>query len=204
MVNPFARARFLTSGASLDALPAPDRPEVAFAGRSNSGKSSALNRLCNQKQLARVSKTPGRTQLVNFFELADGRLVDLPGYGYADVPAEVRRGWGELVGGFIETRESLRAIVLIMDARRPLADIDRQMLAWAQSRGLGCHALLSKSDKLTAHEGRKILREVQEVLDRNHPGATAQLFSSLSGAGIDEARARVGKFFTPPDPAPDA
>lgn len=196
-MNPFARARFLMSGASLDALPAPDRPEVAFAGRSNSGKSSALNRLCNQKQLARVSKTPGRTQLVNFFELADGRLVDLPGYGYAEVPEEVRRGWGDLVGGFIETRESLRALVLVMDSRRPLADIDYQMLGWAKSRQLACHVLLSKSDKLTANEGRRTLAEVRELLARSYPWTSSQLFSAQKGTGIDEARAAIGKFFTP-------
>lgn len=192
------------SGASLDTLPAPDRPEVAFAGRSNSGKSSALNRICNQRQLARVSKTPGRTQLVNFFELAEGRLVDLPGYGYAEVPDEVRRGWGELVGGFIEFRESLRAMVLIMDSRRPMGDTDRQMLSWCQDRGLSCYVLLTKSDKLTANEGRRLQREVQELLDRSHPGVKAQLFSSQSGQGIDEARVEIGKFFTLEAPAPEA
>lgn len=195
MVNLFARARFLMSGASLDVLPAPDRPEVAFAGRSNSGKSSALNQICNQKQLARVSKTPGRTQLINFFELAEGRLVDLPGYGFAQVPDEVRRDWGRLVGGFIEVRQSLKAVVLLMDSRRPLTDIDRQMLVWVHAERHGCHILLSKSDKLRPSEARALLRDVAAQLGPLHPQATVQLFSALSGQGVDEAREKIGNFF---------
>ena len=132
MHNPFSNARFLLSVAQLQQLPPPDMPEVAFAGRSNSGKSSALNTLCGHKGLARVSKTPGRTQLLNFFELADARLVDLPGYGFADVPQEVRRQWGPLINGYLRRRECLRGIVLIMDIRHPLTAFDRQMMSWAQ------------------------------------------------------------------------
>ena len=191
MLNPFAETRFLTSAAQLERLPEPDRPEVAFAGRSNAGKSSALNRLCGQKQLARVSKTPGRTQLLNFFELPTGRLVDLPGYGFAQVPHAVRRDWGKLVTGYIEIRENLRGLVLVMDARHPLTDFDRQMLAWAAAQQLPCHVLLTKADKLTPSVGRKTLGEVTRALPLLCAGSTAQLFSAETGAGVEEARAVV-------------
>lgn len=132
MRNPLGDARFLLSVAQLQQLPPPDLPEAAFAGRSNAGKSSALNALCGHKSLARVSKTPGRTQLLNFFELPDARLVDLPGYGFADVPLEVKRTWSPLINGYLRHRECLRGIVLIMDIRHPLTPFDRQMLSWAQ------------------------------------------------------------------------
>lgn len=189
--NPLAGARFLLSAASLAHLPDPDRPEVAFAGRSNAGKSSALNRLCGRRQLARVSKTPGRTQLLNFFELAQGRLVDLPGYGYAKVPQPLRREWGALVTGYIEQREALRGVVLIMDARHPLTAADRQLLEWVGSQELACHVLLTKADKLTRNVGLKTLQAVAaEVGD----AASLQLFSSETGAGVEEARGVVQKF----------
>jgi GTP-binding protein len=188
MVNPFAGARFVMSGADLLDLPAPDRPELAFAGRSNAGKSSALNALCGQTGLARVSKTPGRTQLINFFELADSRLVDLPGYGYADVPERARRDWGRLVSGFIEFRESLVGIVLIMDARHPLKDFDLQMLAWAGAQQLRCHVLLTKADKLAGGAARKTLRDVGTEVGGQ---ASVQLFSSKDGTGLEEARATL-------------
>jgi len=189
MLNPFASTRFLMSAARLDGLPPPDRPEVAFAGRSNAGKSSALNRICAQKQLARVSKTPGRTQLLNFFEVAAGRLVDLPGYGFAQVPAAVRRDWGALVTGYIESRESLRGLVLVMDARHPLTDFDRQLLAWATAQDLPCHVLLTKADKLKFGAQKKTLADVARALPEWHAHATAQLFSSETGAGVEQARA---------------
>ena len=195
MLNPFAAARFLMSGAGLDALPPGDRPEIAFAGRSNAGKSSALNRLCAQKGLARVSKTPGRTQLLNFFELPQGRLVDLPGYGYAKVPADARRAWGELVTGYIQSRECLRGIVLVMDARHPLTDFDRQMLGWAAAQRLPCHVLLTKSDKLASGAQKRTLAEVAHALPLLHADATVQLFSSETGVGVDEARTLIANFF---------
>ena len=199
MLNPFASTRFLMSAAQLDQLPAPDRPEVAFAGRSNAGKSSALNRICSQKQLARVSKTPGRTQLLNFFELADGRLVDLPGYGFAQVPSAVRRDWGALVTGYIQSRECLRGLVLVMDARHPLTDFDRQLLAWAAAQNLPCHVLLTKADKLKFGAAKKTFAEVTRELPKLHSATTAQLFSSQTGAGVEDARAKVTEFFcTPP------
>jgi GTP-binding protein len=189
MLNPFAEATFLTSAAQLDRLPPVDRPEIAFAGRSNAGKSSALNRICARRQLARVSKTPGRTQLLNFFELPQARLVDLPGYGYAKVPPPVRREWGKLVTGYIQSRENLRGLVLVMDSRHPLTDFDRQMLDWTQAQELPCHVLLTKADKLTFGEQKKVLGEVSRALPALHAMASAELFSSETGAGVDEARA---------------
>lgn len=186
--NPFAQARFLISAAQLEQLPAPDRPEMAFAGRSNAGKSSALNTLCGRRALARVSKTPGRTQLLNFFELAQGRLVDLPGYGFARAPRSLREGWGELIEGYLQSRRCLHGLVLVMDARHPLTAFDRMMLGWARAAALPCHLLLTKSDKLTPNEGRKTLAAVQRELPALHGQATAQLYSSSSGAGVEEAR----------------
>ena len=188
MLNPFACARFLMSAAQLEQLPAPDRPEVAFAGRSNAGKSSALNRICAQKQLARVSKTPGRTQLLNFFEVPAGRLVDLPGYGFAQVPGTVRRDWGALVTGYIQTRESLRGLVLVMDARHPLTDFDRQMLSWAAAQRLPCHVLLTKADKLKFGVQKKTFNEVAAAVPSLHDDVSVQLFSSETGAGVEDAR----------------
>ena len=122
MLNPFAQAGFILSCARLDQLPPDALPEIAFAGRSNAGKSSALNLICGQKQLARVSKTPGRTQLINLFGVPGGRFADLPGYGYAQVPEQVRRDWGKLIGQYMEGRQNLVGIVLIMDIRHPLTD----------------------------------------------------------------------------------
>ena len=199
MLNPFASARFLMSGAQLDRLPPPDRPEVAFAGRSNAGKSSALNRLCAQKGLARVSKTPGRTQLLNFFEVPAGRFVDLPGYGYAKVPAPLRRDWGALVTGYIEQRDNLRGLVLVMDARHPLTDFDRQLLAWVAAQGLRCHVLLTKADKLKFGAAKKTLMGVQRELPLFHADATVQLFSSETRQGLDEAIAVVSQLLDPSD-----
>ena len=195
--NPFARARFLTSAARLDQLPAPDRPELAFAGRSNAGKSSALNALCAQRQLARVSKTPGRTQLLNFFELEQGRMVDLPGYGFAKVPGAVRAGWGELIEGYLATRDCLRGLALVMDCRHPLTAFDRSMLAWAAAQALPCHVLLTKADKLTSSGKRKVLRDVQQELPELHPQASAQLFSAQAGDGVEEARAFLAGWLVP-------
>lgn len=201
MLNPFANARFLMSAARLEQLPAPDRPELAFAGRSNAGKSSALNALCGRRALARVSKTPGRTQLLNFFEiggfeLADGRLVDLPGYGFAQAPRTLREAWGELIEGYMVSRECLRGLVVVMDSRRPLTGFDRMMLGWAGAEGLPCHLLLAKSDKLASGAQRKTLREVQAELPALHSRASAQLFSSQTNDGVDEARRTLYELLT--------
>lgn len=201
MQNPFAGARFLLSVAHPSQLPDGDRPEIAFAGRSNAGKSSALNTLCAQKSLARVSKTPGRTQLLNFFELAGARLVDLPGYGFADVPAEVRRTWGPLITGYLREREALRGIVLVVDCRRPLTAFDRQMLDWATDYRRPVHLLLAKADKLASGAQRQALKNVQAALEGR---ASAQLFSSTHRIGIEPARAQLLQWISAPPAAADA
>ncbi len=188
MLYPLARARFLMSVAHLEQLPPPDRPELALAGRSNAGKSSALNALCGQGKLARVSNTPGRTQLLNFFELPAGRLVDLPGYGFAKAPRSVRDDWGVLIDGYLASRECLRGLVVVMDSRHPLKDFDRMLLDWAATARVPCHLLLTKADKLTSGAARKTLREVERELPLLHAQATAQLFSAHDGTGVDSAR----------------
>ena len=198
-IHPFAQARFVMSAAKLMQLPQDSVPELAFVGRSNAGKSSALNSLCGKKGLARVSKTPGRTQLINLFDVpgavADGpaamRLIDLPGYGFAAVPGAVRQDWAKLIGGYLETRENLRRLVVIMDVRHPLTDLDRQMLDWAEAAGRPCHVLLTKADKLTRSAMRATLADVRQELPRWKGEFTAQLFSSHTPLGVDEARRAI-------------
>jgi GTP-binding protein len=185
----FPQATFLTSAARVEQCPADQGAEIAFAGRSNAGKSSALNAVTGRKDLARTSKTPGRTQLINFFELAGGaRLVDLPGYGYAKVPEAMKRSWRELLTRYVETRESLRGLVIVMDARHPLTDFDRQMLAWSDEHGLPAHVLLTKADKLSRGAGLATLKQVCADLNG---AASAQLFSAVTKSGLDEVRREV-------------
>lgn len=185
-----SRAQFYTSAAQWRDLPR-SRAEVAFAGRSNAGKSSAINLLTRQNRLAFTSKTPGRTQLINFFGLDDETfLVDLPGYGYAKVPSEIRAKWETLLSRYLQAREPLAGMVLIMDARHPLTPLDRRMLDWFLPTGKPVHILLSKADKLSGSARALTLRQVRQAL-ADHPGVTAQLFSSLSRLGVDEAEAKV-------------
>jgi GTP-binding protein len=195
----FRHAVFETSVAKPQDLPQATGPEIAFAGRSNAGKSSALNALVGHTRLAFVSKTPGRTQLINLFRLRNGAaLVDLPGYGYAQVPASVRRHWQELLEHYLSRRQALIGLVLIMDARRPLTDLDRNMINWFGPTGKPVHCLLTKADKLTRQEQAKVLREVlAEVAEAGSP-ITAQLFSSLKKTGIDEATAIIGSWMANP------
>lgn len=160
--------------------------EVALVGRSNSGKSSALNALMGRRSLARTSKTPGQTREINFFEIEPGRrLVDLPGYGFARVPGQVQEQWRELIKRYFEARSSLKGVIVIMDARHPLKDLDRQMLDWAGARELRTHLLLTKSDKLSRDEGLRALRYIQAETAQI---ATAQLFSAVTRVGLEEAR----------------
>ena len=190
--NPFRSAQFLTSASKPSQLPADIGAEIAFAGRSNAGKSSALNAICDQTGLARTSKTPGRTQLLNVFALdAERRLVDLPGYGYAKVPEKMREHWRHMIDEYLRERESLRGIVLIIDSRHPLKDFDRQMLAFCHDIGLACHMLLTKSDKLSRSEGLRTLAGVRKECAAQGWNASAQLFSSLGKSGLDEARAKL-------------
>lgn len=192
----FQHARFHISAHDLRDLPLPSGMEVAFAGRSNSGKSSAINTLTNRTRLAFVSKTPGRTQLINFFDLGEERyLVDLPGYGYAAVPEKVRLHWRTVLSTYLQTRSSLRGLVLIMDVRHPMTELDRQMLAWFQPTGKPVHVLLTKSDKLNRQQVLATLRAVEKELAEIYPGATAQLFSSPKHQGMQEAERAIGKWF---------
>jgi len=207
-MNTFAGATFVTSAAEQHQCPADDVPEVAFAGRSNAGKSSALNTLCGHSGLARVSRTPGRTQLLNFFEVQipaalapgarKGRLVDLPGYGFAQVARDQRRDWGPVVGGFLQHRPNLRGIVIVMDIRHALADQDRQMLDWARHCGRPCHLLLTKADKLGRNAARQELMKVQRELPALHDGASVQLFSVPARTGVDEAVAHIAGWLAAP------
>jgi GTP-binding protein len=190
MANPFAAARFALSAHNLKQLPPDQGREVAFAGRSNAGKSSALNALAHQVGLARTSKTPGRTQMLVYFDVAPGKfLVDLPGYGYAKVPEDLRAHWQAFINQYFETRQALAGLVVVMDARHPLKDYDRGMLAYAANRGLPAHALLTKSDKLGRGEQAKTLAAVRKDLAAEFgDSVSAQVFSSESKLGIDEAR----------------
>jgi GTP-binding protein len=184
----FQKATFYTTVNRIADLPPANGIEIAFAGRSNAGKSSAINSLARQGRLAFVSKTPGRTQHINFYQLGGGRfLVDLPGYGYARVPAEIRDHWRQLVSTYLQTRTSLHGMVLIMDARHPLTPLDRQMLAWYAPTQKPVHILLAKSDKLSRRQAESSLKEVLAFLSENYPQCTVQLFSSLTGKGVDEA-----------------
>lgn len=186
MHNPFQQARYLTSAWEQGDFVADTGLEVAFAGRSNAGKSSALNAIAGQRGLARISKTPGRTQLVNFFELDEQRrLVDLPGYGYARVPDRVKRHWRTLMEAYFSCRDSLAGLMLVMDVRRPLTDFDEQMLAWAESRGCPLHVLLTKADKLSRGAAGNSLQKTRSRLSGQ---ATVQLFSALKHQGEQEAR----------------
>lgn len=190
----FPEAEFLLSAWQPHQFPPDTGAEVAFVGRSNSGKSSALNAITGRRDLARTSKTPGRTQLINFFGIGvdqkgDGqRLADLPGYGYAKVPAEMQRHWRELMSRYVESRQSLAGLMIVMDARRPLTDFDLQMLDWTRSQSLTTHLLLTKADKLNRSEAMATLKQVQ---GKTAPLATAQLFSAVTKAGVDEARGWV-------------
>lgn len=188
--NPFRQAHFLTSAHRVDQLPPDAGAEIAFAGRSNAGKSSALNAICDQQSLARTSKTPGRTQQMNVFPLDDThRLIDLPGYGYAKVPEPLRAHWRTEIDRYLRTRVSLRGLVLVMDSRHPLKDFDRDMLVFGAATGRPCHCLLTKADKLSRSEGMRTLAAVRKTLASEYPNASAQLFSSTAAkTGLDEAR----------------
>ena len=189
-MNMFSQAEFIASVGRLSELPPEGVPELVFAGRSNVGKSSAINALANRKRLAFFSKTPGRTQTINFFDLGGrARLVDLPGYGYARVPQSVRAQWDALVGGYLRDRDSLAGVVVIMDARHPFMAHDLAMLQWVAPLGLPLLVLLSKSDKLSRAERKAALAGAQRRLALTGADGGVLLFSSPTGEGVDEARA---------------
>lgn len=188
MDHRYRHSRFLLSVDALRQLPVDRGLEVAFAGRSNAGKSSALNLLTGQRNLARTSKTPGRTQLLNFFEITTERyLVDLPGYGYAKVPEVRRRHWHELVQRYLSERRSLVGLVLVMDVRHPVTERDRLLLEWGADRGLAVHALLTKADKLRRGAAAATLHQVRDAL-ASYPQTSVQLFSALNGSGLEQLR----------------
>lgn len=224
------QARFFTTVNQLRDLPRLQVPEIAFAGRSNAGKSTAINILTNQKGLAFASKTPGRTQHINFFSIGgahvgqhrkdatrvdeiEALLVDLPGYGYAEVSGDAKLHWQRLLGDYVQRRDQLAALVLIMDARRPFTDLDVQMLEWFAPTGKPIHCILTKVDKLNRNESVNALRQAQQVLDSyvdeegNGFPFTVQLFSALKRVGIEEADAKIiellGLDQDPHDPAQD-
>jgi GTP-binding protein len=190
----FSQAQFLTSSAGPAGMPPPGPPELAFAGRSNVGKSSAINALTGRKRLAFTSKTPGRTQTINFFDLgAGGRLVDLPGYGYAKVPRALREQWRTLVGSYVRSRSTLVGVVLVMDARHPLTPLDAQLVDFLGDVRL--LALLSKADKLTREQQAGTLAAVSGKLR-----ADVRLFSSLTRQGVDECRDLLEHWLESPRP----
>lgn len=193
--NPFAHAQYLLAAHNFRQLPPDGGFEVAFAGRSNAGKSSALNALCQQNALARVSKTPGRTQQLVFFGLPPHEnkyLVDLPGYGYAKVPQALQAHWQAFLDGYFGSRDALRGLVVVMDVRHPLKEYDRQMLGYAMRRGLPAHVILTKADKLGRGAASNTLQAVRLELQRAFADSvTVQLFSGESKLGVDELRAVV-------------
>lgn len=193
----YRNASFVISAAKLSQLLPDEGWEVAFAGRSNAGKSSAINRLCDQKSLARTSKTPGRTQLINFFGLDEQRrLVDLPGYGYAKVAEDVKRRWQQTMEQYLSTRQSLQGLILLMDVRHPLKDVDQQLLSWCWHVGMPVHVLLTKADKLKRGAAQNTLLRVRQELAAHSPEdlTSVQLFSSSKGTGLDEAYAVLDRW----------
>lgn len=198
MSNPLQGAQFVLAAHRISQLPADQGAEVAFAGRSNAGKSSALNALTGHKGLARTSKTPGRTQQMVAFSLPstgqlapDLRLIDLPGYGYAKVPLEMREHWKLEIDAYLHQRRSLRGLVLIVDIRHPLKEFDRMMLEFCFATQLPCHLLLTKADKLSRGQATQALAALRKQFAAEGLHATAQIFSSSAGTGVDEARQAV-------------
>ena len=188
-LSSFLQARFLTSAAKPQDFPPEAGPELAFAGRSNVGKSSAINALAGRKRLAFFSKTPGRTQTINFFDLGDrARLADLPGYGYATAPKSMRASWDALIGGYLTGRRCLAAVVVLMDARHPLTANDRQFLEWLRPVEASRLVLLAKSDKLTRAEKARTLVTTRTALDAAAMSSEIMLFSSKSAEGVVESR----------------
>jgi len=193
----FRNAAFLQSASAVENAPADEGWEVAFAGRSNSGKSSAINTLTSQGKLARTSRTPGRTQLINFFTLSDSqRLVDLPGYGFAKVPLAVKKQWNQQLERYLQYRKSLRGLIMLMDIRHPLTDADQQMLGWAIAASMPVHILLTKSDKLKRGPAQATLLSVQGQLAEHEDLISVQLFSSLKKQGVDGLAKQISRWLT--------
>ncbi|TEA27341.1 ribosome biogenesis GTP-binding protein YihA/YsxC [Candidatus Schmidhempelia bombi] len=194
----YAKTHFVTSAPDITHLPIDSGVEIAFAGRSNAGKSSALNTLTQQKNLARTSKTPGRTQLINLFEVEpDCRLVDLPGYGFAQVPEAIKRKWQKSLGEYLQKRESLKGLVVLMDIRHPLKDLDQQMIDWAVSVDIPVLLLLTKADKLASGAQKRQLDMVREAILPFQGDITVATFSSLKKQGIEQLKNKLNEWFSP-------
>lgn len=194
----YHKTHFLTSAANIHQLPEDSGIEIAFAGRSNAGKSTALNTLTNQKNLARTSKTPGRTQLINLFEIEPGcKLVDLPGYGYAAVPEQMKLQWQKSLGEYLQKRNCLQGVVILMDIRHPLKDLDQQMIEWAVSSQLPVLLLLTKADKLSQSARSKTVKMVREAILPFQGDIQVEAFSSLNKSGVNNLAAKLDIWFSP-------
>ena len=199
MKNIFTNTKFLTSAFKFSQLPDDTGLEIAIAGRSNAGKSTTLNTLVGNKKLAKVSKTPGRTQLLNCFELANKhRLVDLPGYGFAKVPKKVKAHWQHEINLYLEQRKSLIGVVIVMDIRHPMKEFDQQFLNWADQSGLYSHVLLNKSDKFKAGKAKSILLQVKKEMVNISRTSTIQTFSGLKKQGIEELSSTLMSWYNDP------
>lgn len=195
-MNKLQQARFLQSAAKLEQLPADNGTEIAFAGRSNAGKSTAINAITGIKGLAKTSKTPGRTQLINLFTIDEQhRLVDLPGYGYAAVPQETKERWQRTLNQYLQERQCLRGLILLMDIRHPLRDFDLNMIHWAHQSQLQMYILLTKADKLSRGAAMTTLKNVQKKLAAEGYKHNCQLFSVNTNIGIDTARKKIVEWF---------
>ncbi|WP_410369348.1 ribosome biogenesis GTP-binding protein YihA/YsxC [Catenovulum sp. 2E275] len=196
LVIQYKHAKFKISSPNIDGLGDDSGYEVAFAGRSNAGKSSALNTLTEQKGLARTSKTPGRTQLINIFELdEERRLVDLPGYGFAKVPLEVKKKWQKSLGEYLQNRECLAGLVVLMDIRHPLKDLDQDLVFWAVDSGLPVLILLTKADKLKQGARNTVLKEVRKASINFEGDVDVELFSSLKGIGVKQLKNKLNQWY---------
>ena len=194
--NPYRMASYVISAHHLKQLPPDTGYEVAFAGRSNAGKSSAINTLTEQKSLARTSKTPGRTQQIVIFDIDDKRrIADLPGYGYAKVPEKLRAHWQQVMQRYFEQRKCLRGVVLVMDIRHPMKPFDEQMLAWCSASEVPCHVLMTKADKLKRGPAQAALHKLRKSLP---PGASAQVFSAKSREGLNLLFERLDQWYEIP------
>ncbi|WP_299019933.1 ribosome biogenesis GTP-binding protein YihA/YsxC [uncultured Photobacterium sp.] len=194
----YRNTRFITSAPDIRHLPNDTGVEIAFAGRSNAGKSSALNRITDQKSLARTSKTPGRTQLINMFEVVNGcNVIDLPGYGFAQVPLEMKLKWQKSLGEYLQKRECLQGLVVLMDIRHPMKDLDQQMVSWAVESRLPVLVLLTKADKLKSGARKQQLMKVRETSLAFGGDVQVEVFSSLKGIGVDQVRRKLDSWFAP-------
>ncbi|RXJ72641.1 YihA family ribosome biogenesis GTP-binding protein [Veronia nyctiphanis] len=192
----YRNTHFITSAPDIRHLPDDTGIEIAFAGRSNAGKSSSLNRLCDQKSLAKTSKTPGRTQLINLFQVDEGcHIVDLPGYGFAQVPLELKQKWQKSLGEYLQKREQLKGLVVLMDIRHPMKDLDQQLIYWAVESQLPVMVLLTKADKLKSGARKAQLLKIQEASLAFCGDVQVELFSSLKGFGVDKLRRKLDDWF---------